>query len=245
MTGSTRGKTTPGSTPGSYAPHSGRTSRVSLAVAPADGPSGGPYNAGSGFASAETLGVLRDIETGNGAYPATKMSDLARELVAYQPAVELSSGAAAWRYPKIEELRTEVRELIEAGADDDTLRRPLSKLARAHTDAGGDWRATRPLDVNTTLAHIDHGNILNMSGGRYTKHPMIGGDTGDVDTIAFPLGENRTTTVTLMGNDTYRVRRLRYVTRGRLAGSSVVEHEVDDIYDEQLGTAAYQASCWL
>src|SRR5690242_14771473 len=73
-------------------------------------------------------------------------------------------------------------------------------------------------------------NILAISGGRGQVR-----ETG----ITLPVSSGYRVTVDLAGNDTYTVRRV--FTR---AGRTWIKGERTDVYCEQVGEAAYQASCF-
>lgn len=74
------------------------------------------------------------------------------------------------------------------------------------------------------------GNILAISGGR-----VVARETG----VTFPVGAGYTVTVDLSWNDTYTVRRV--FTRG---AKTWIKGERAGVYCDQVGQAAYEASCF-
>jgi hypothetical protein len=88
----------------------------------------------------------------------------------------------------------------------------------------------RECDTQTLLAKIGRLNVLAISGGRVGVR-----ETG----ITLPVAAGYSVTVDLAGNDTYTVRRV--FTR---AGRTWVKGERTDIYCDQVGEQAYQASCF-
>src|SRR5712691_486792 len=88
----------------------------------------------------------------------------------------------------------------------------------------------RECDAATLLAQIGSGNVLAISGGRVKIR-----ETG----ITLPVSSGYSVTVDLAGNDTYTVRRV--FTR---SGVARVKGERADVYCEEVGEAAYRASCF-
>jgi hypothetical protein len=85
-------------------------------------------------------------------------------------------------------------------------------------------------DARTLAAQIGPRTILAISGGRiYVR------ETG----VTLPVSNGYRVTVDLAGNDTYTVRRV--FTR---AGKTWIKGERSDVYCEQVGEVAYQASCF-
>lgn len=102
-------------------------------------------------------------------------------------------------------------------------------------------RTGRSVDTDTLIAQIGPRTVLGVSGGKIvgiqdTEGYQIG--------IILPCGRNRAVEVVLNFLDLYDVRRVRLVSSGENAGSVVVEHEVTDLYFDQLPEAVWSASCW-
>lgn len=87
-----------------------------------------------------------------------------------------------------------------------------------------------PQDFRTTLNQIGRGNVLAISGGRVRP---------DGYTLVLPVAHGYSVEVDLAWNDTYTVRRV--FTR---SGVRTVKGERADVYCDELGEAAYQASCY-
>lgn len=88
----------------------------------------------------------------------------------------------------------------------------------------------RDCSTSELLGQIGRGNVLAISGGRVTyRH------TG----VTLPVGSGYRVTVDLAGNDTYTVRRI--FERG---GKVTIKGERRDVYCEEVGEVAYQASCF-
>lgn len=94
----------------------------------------------------------------------------------------------------------------------------------------------RPCDIQELLRQIGRMNVLAISGGRV--YAIANADNDNVG-VRLPVTAARVVDVVLDYNDTYIVRRVRI---GRNA--EVVEHEETFVYCDQVGEAAYQASCW-
>ena len=91
--------------------------------------------------------------------------------------------------------------------------------------ADGNFRECNATEL---LAQIGRMNIFAISGGR-----VIARRTG----ITLPVGCGYSVTVDLAGNDTYTVRRI-FVR----AGVVKIKGELTDVYCDEVGEAAYQAS---
>lgn len=85
-------------------------------------------------------------------------------------------------------------------------------------------------DTDTLLAQIGRMNVLAISGGRVLRR-----DTG----VTLPVGCGYTVTVDLTAGDDYVVRRV--FTRG---GKASVKGEQTRVYCDEVGEAAYRASCF-
>lgn len=88
----------------------------------------------------------------------------------------------------------------------------------------------RDFDHGTLMRQIGRGNFLAISGGRmfYNDHGVI-----------LPVSSGWKVTVDLANDDTYTVRRIR-VQRFR----AWLHGEVSGVYAEEVGEAAYRASCF-
>ena len=104
-------------------------------------------------------------------------------------------------------------------------------------------RDGRDCDASEIISQIGKGNLWGISGGAWarlrdskTQERIIG--------AWLPCGSSRAVEVVLDFDDTYRVRRVRRIVKGPNKHQGIVEHEVAGIYCDQVGEAAYQASCW-
>jgi hypothetical protein len=88
----------------------------------------------------------------------------------------------------------------------------------------------RPCDVDELLAQIGRMNVAAISGGRVIRR-----ETG----VTLPVSNGYSVTVDLDPSDTYVVRRV--FTR---AGQASVKGERCDVYCDEVGEIAYQASCF-
>lgn len=89
----------------------------------------------------------------------------------------------------------------------------------------------RNCDARELLAQIGIRNILAISGGRVERRA-----TG----VTLPVRYGYRVTVDLDWDDTYIVRRV--FVRG---GKATVKREWTNIYCDEVGETAYQASCYL
>jgi len=87
-------------------------------------------------------------------------------------------------------------------------------------------------DTRTLLATIGTRNVAAISGLRVLQHKRGG--------VTLPVASGYKVTVDLAGNDTYTVRRV--LVRGTKV---FLKGERTDVYAEDLGEAAYQASCYV
>lgn len=95
----------------------------------------------------------------------------------------------------------------------------------------GRMTTTRNQHFPTTLRQIGRGNVLAISGGRWA--------TTEEGTLVLPIRYGYAVEVDLAANDTYTVRRT--LTR---SGVRSVKGERTDVYCDELGEAAYRASCY-
>lgn len=89
----------------------------------------------------------------------------------------------------------------------------------------------RECDVTTLIEQIGGRNVLAISGGRVRVRK-----TG----ITLPVHQGYRVEIDLAGNDTYTVRRV--FVRGQ---KTWIKGEQTDVYCDQVGEAAYQASCYV
>lgn len=85
-----------------------------------------------------------------------------------------------------------------------------------------------PCDAKVLVAQIGMPNIWAISGGRITRR-----ETG----VTLPVGSGYSVTVDLDASDTYVVRRV--FKRG---AKTWIKGEMTDVYADQVGEAAYEAS---
>lgn len=85
-------------------------------------------------------------------------------------------------------------------------------------------------DTDELLAQVGHMNVLAISGGRVARRQ---------DGIILPVRYGYSVEITLQWNDTYTVRRL--FTRG---GRVHVKGVREQVYCDEVGEIAYQASCY-
>jgi len=89
----------------------------------------------------------------------------------------------------------------------------------------------RPLDYRELLEQIGRMNVWAISGGRFAV---------DRSTLLLPVAHGYWVTITLEPSDTYTVRRC-FVRAGKV----FVKREWADIYCEDIGETAYEASLYL
>jgi len=90
----------------------------------------------------------------------------------------------------------------------------------------------RDCDTQELLAMIGHRNVLAISGGRVLRHTRGG--------VTLPVGHGYSVIIDLGADDTWTVRRVFK------RGSKIFLHgEEAGVYSEQLGDAAYRASCYV
>ena len=99
----------------------------------------------------------------------------------------------------------------------------------------------RECSPEVLISQMGRMNFLSISGGKYAQ--IVDEDNYSVGMI-MPCGGSRAVEVVLNFLDLYDVRRVRYITAGKNKGDIVVEHEVKDIYCEELANQAWRASCW-
>jgi len=104
------------------------------------------------------------------------------------------------------------------------------KTMNALVDFAGEQKG-RKIDPAQLTAQIGRMNIFAISGGRVLNY-------GESTTF-FPVASGYYVAVTLEANDTYTVRRL-FVRAGKVT----VKTEAADVYADEVGEVAYQASCF-
>lgn len=95
----------------------------------------------------------------------------------------------------------------------------------------------RPFDAKVLVNQMGRMNVLAISGGRV--HAIVN-DEGQTVEVQFPVGHGYRVAITLGFMDTYTVRR-EFVRAGKVFVKGVVE----DVYFDQVGEIAYQASCYV
>ena len=86
----------------------------------------------------------------------------------------------------------------------------------------------RDLDVDVLVQQIGRWNLMGISGGRVRV---------DGERVVLPVGSGYRVEIELAPNDTYTVRRV--FVRGT---KRFVKGELTDVYFDQVGEVAYQAS---
>lgn len=118
-----------------------------------------------------------------------------------------------------------------------TLTNTQAKLALQRLED----RQGRYCDTDTVLSQIGKATVFGVSGGKVV---VVRDTEGDPIGVILPCGGNRAVEVVLNFLDLYDVRRVRLITSGNDRGSVVVEHEVTDLYCDQLAESVWRASCW-
>lgn len=109
---------------------------------------------------------------------------------------------------------------------------------KVSTEAGGtDVLADdgRAFDARTLLNQIGGHNMMAISGGRVSRIFDEAGNHG----IRLPVSNGYSVDVVLAPNDTYTVRR-QFIRSGTIYPKG----EMTDVYFDQVGETAYQASCF-
>lgn len=88
----------------------------------------------------------------------------------------------------------------------------------------------RPINYQELVSQIGKLNIFAISGGRVQVR-----DTG----ITLPVSNGYSVTIDLAWNDTYTVRRVF-----KRKGEFFIKGAVENVYCDQVGEIAYQASCF-
>ena len=99
----------------------------------------------------------------------------------------------------------------------------------------------RPCDPAVIVSQMGRMTVAGISGGRIVA---IATPKGEKCGVLLPIAGGRAVEVVLAWDDTYTVRRVRLVTRGKEAGTVVVESETVGVYFDELSEVAWSASCW-
>lgn len=104
-------------------------------------------------------------------------------------------------------------------------------------------RQGRECDPHEVIRQIGKWDLLAICGGVWSS---LGDSTDETRIIGVWLhcGTSRAVEITLDFDDTYRVRRVRRVTRGANRNAGVVEYEQTGVYCDMLSEVAYRASCF-
>lgn len=86
-------------------------------------------------------------------------------------------------------------------------------------------------DNTTLLNQIGVPNLLAISGGKVFRR-----NTG----ITLPVGEGYSVSIDLDASDTYCVRRIL-----NQDGKAIIKGQVSNVYNEEIGEVAYEASCFV
>lgn len=105
----------------------------------------------------------------------------------------------------------------------------------------GMVRDGRPCDPAVIKEQIGKWGILAVSGGRTAD---LENKEGETVGIILPITSTRRLEVILDYNDTYIVRRIRYILKGKDAHTEVVEAEQSEIYCDQLAEVVLDLSTW-
>lgn len=100
----------------------------------------------------------------------------------------------------------------------------------------------RPCDHRVIAEQIGIMTVLAISGGK--AFPIYSHDRDDSVGLRLPIDGTRRVDVILGWMDTYTVRRIRTIVSGPQRGSDVVEFERSDVFCDEVGHVAYEASCW-
>lgn len=93
--------------------------------------------------------------------------------------------------------------------------------------------------VTQTLAQIGRVNLMCISGGRVEVTEKINADGYTKGDILLPVSSGYRVRISLAANDTYTV--TREMKRGE---KLFVKGEQTEVYCEDIGEVAYQASCY-
>ena len=105
----------------------------------------------------------------------------------------------------------------------------------------GVVRDGRPCDTAEVMNQIGKMVVLAVSGGRMAN---LRDKEGDTVGVVLPITSTRRIEVVLDYNDTYIVKRIRYIQTGKLANTETVEAEYDNTYCDQLAEVVLNLSTW-
>jgi hypothetical protein len=97
------------------------------------------------------------------------------------------------------------------------------------------------IDANTAVQQINQANPWNLaaiSGGRAYRQAVLTEDAC-ADALVLPVGSGYRVRVLYAADDTYTVQRVF-----ERSGKVTVKGEQTDVYCDELGEVAYQASCF-
>lgn len=93
----------------------------------------------------------------------------------------------------------------------------------------------RSINVQELISQIGRMNVLTISGGRVR--------VDDRGALVLPVGSGYSVRITLAANDTYTVERV-FTRNSARNGERFSAHRVTDVYADEVGEVAYQASCF-
>lgn len=105
----------------------------------------------------------------------------------------------------------------------------------------GMVRDGRPCDTSEVMNQIGKMVVLAVSGGRMAN---LENKEGETVGVILPITTTRRIEVVLDYSDTYIVRRIRYILKGKDAHTEVVEAEQSLIYCDQLAETVLDLSTW-
>jgi hypothetical protein len=94
----------------------------------------------------------------------------------------------------------------------------------------------RPFNEDELIAQIGRMNIFAISGGRVG---VIKNDDGETIEVELPVSNGYRVSIGLNWNDTWTVSR-EFVRKGTVSNKGTLEN----VYSDQVGEVAYQASCF-
>lgn len=136
------------------------------------------------------------------------------------------SNATTWRGEKAREIKAELKSMLKTGAKIPVEGSKLRMVAQVIVPDDVGARDVSPQEIARQIGPM---NIMAISGGRVTVINKAGKPCG----IQLPVSNGYAVNVFLANNDTYTVQR---TYRGNVKG------EVTDVYLDEVGEQAYQAS---
>ncbi len=102
----------------------------------------------------------------------------------------------------------------------------------------------RPFNVDELKSQIGFWNIGAISGGRvFIDGATYNKEYGTTQQVEFPVAYGYRVRVTLGWNDTWTVSRV-IVKNTKKGISEVIKGTLENVYPENIGEVAYQASCF-